>query len=811
MVKLNKNKFKQSFETKMYSLYAQSIKDATDEQLLNVLCSVIKDIISKKWVDNKLDSQKEVYYFSIEFLLGRQLKSNLLNLGIEDVVRTGLKELNIDLDNLINAESDPALGNGGLGRLAACFLDSMASLDISGHGYGIRYKHGLFEQKFINGYQVEVPDNWLTQGGYVWETVRPNKAIVVKFEGNVNLVDKNGRLEVNHTDYIPVMAMPYDIPIIGYRNNSINTLRLFKSEVLSRDFGPLTIHAKNSYGSYEDALKYKYYAEEISQVLYPNDSNYAGRLLRLKQEYFFVSAGIQDIIRKYKKNKLDIKKLNEKVAIHINDTHPTLCIPELMRILLDEEGLSWDEAWNITINTVSYTNHTIMTEAMERWPKEMLKTLLPRIYMIIEEIDRRYMNELEESKYDHDKIYRMSIIDNNDIKMANLSIVGSHSVNGVAKLHTELLKKEVLKDFYDHEPEKFNNKTNGITHRRWLIRSNPELTNLLLDTIGESFIKHPTDLENFGNYLNDKNVLKRLGEIKKGNKERLAQEVYKSKGIVIDTNSIFDVQIKRIHAYKRQILNCLRIMELYNKLIDNPNLDIIPRTFIFAGKAAPGYYLAKNTIELICRVAETVNNDPRVNGKIKVVMLENYQVSLAEKIIPATDLSEQISTTTKEASGTSNMKFMMNGAITIATLDGANIEIKDEVGEDNIIIFGLNAEEVLNYHKNGGYSSWDICNKDPRLQRVTNDLINGKYCRDKDRFRSIYENLLTYNDEFFVLKDFDSYLYAQERVNKLYMDKERWQKMCGINIAHSGIFSSDRTIKEYATGIWGSTVIYKNL
>ncbi|MFR1075992.1 MAG: glycogen/starch/alpha-glucan phosphorylase, partial [Romboutsia timonensis] len=394
----------------MYSLYAQSIKDATDEQLLNVLCSVIKDIISKKWVDNKLDSQKEVYYFSIEFLLGRQLKSNLLNLGIEDVVRTGLKELNIDLDNLINAESDPALGNGGLGRLAACFLDSMASLDISGHGYGIRYKHGLFEQKFINGYQVEVPDNWLTQGGYVWETVRPNKAIVVKFEGNVNLVDKNGRLEVNHTDYIPVMAMPYDIPIIGYRNNSINTLRLFKSEVLSRDFGPLTIHAKNSYGSYEDALKYKYYAEEISQVLYPNDSNYAGRLLRLKQEYFFVSAGIQDIIRKYKKNKLDIKKLNEKVAIHINDTHPTLCIPELMRILLDEEGLSWDEAWNITINTVSYTNHTIMTEAMERWPKEMLKTLLPRIYMIIEEIDRRYMNELEESKYDHDKIYRMSII-----------------------------------------------------------------------------------------------------------------------------------------------------------------------------------------------------------------------------------------------------------------------------------------------------------------------------------------------------------------------------------------------------------------
>lgn len=428
--------------------------------------------------------------------------------------------------------------------------------------------------------------------------------------------------------------------------------------------------------------------------------------------------------------------------------------------------------------------------------------------MIIEEINKRYCEELW-NKYagQWDKISRMAIIGDGYVRMANLAIVGSHSVNGVAKLHTDILKKKEMSDFYYLYPSKFNNKTNGITHRRWLIRSNPELTNLLVDTIGENFIKHPNDLENFKNYLNDKNVLKRIGEIKKGNKERLAQEIYKSNGIVIDTNSIFDVQIKRIHAYKRQTLNCLRIMDLYNKLIDNPNLDIIPRTFIFAGKAAPGYYLAKNIIELICRIAETVNNDPRVNEKIKVVMLENYQVSLAEKIIPATDLSEQISTTTKEASGTSNMKFMMNGAITMATLDGANIEIKDEVGEDNIIIFGLNAEEVLNYYKNGGYSSWDICNNDSRLQRVTNDLINGKYCRDKERFRSIYENLLTYNDEFFVLKDFNSYLDAQERVNKLYIDKERWQRMCGINIAHSGIFSSDRTIQEYATGIWGSTVI----
>lgn len=802
MVKLNKNKFKQSFETKMYSLYAQSIKDATDEQLLNVLCSVIKDIISKKWVDNKLDSQKEVYYFSIEFLLGRQLKSNLLNLGIEDVVRTGLKELNIDLDNLINAESDPALGNGGLGRLAACFLDSMASLDISGHGYGIRYKYGLFEQKFINGYQVEVPDNWLTQGGYVWETVRPNKAIVVKFEGNVNLVDKNGRLEVNHTDYIPVMAMPYDIPIIGYRNNSINTLRLFKSEVLSRDFGPLTIHAKNSYGSYEDALKYKYYAEEISQVLYPNDSNYAGRLLRLKQEYFFVSAGIQDIIRKYKKNKLDIKKLNEKVAIHINDTHPTLCIPELMRILLDEEGLSWDEAWNITINTVSYTNHTIMTEAMERWPKEMLKTLLPRIYMIIEEIDRRYMNELEESKYDHDKIYRMSIIDNNDIKMANLSIVGSHSVNGVAKLHTELLKKEVLKDFYDHEPEKFNNKTNGIAHRRWLISSNTELSDLITGLISEDWKTDTRKLKELEAHRNDKAVLEKIGQIKYNNKERLAKFIKEKYDIDVNPNSIFDVQIKRLHAYKRQLLNALHILHLYHELLENPNFDMEPRTFIFGAKAAPGYYLAKCIIKFINSLAEKINNDPRIDNKIKVVFIENYDVSKAELIIPAADVSEQISTTTKEASGTGNMKLMMNGAITLATLDGANIEIFDQVGEDNIVIFGLSANEVLNYNKFGGYSALDLYNSNRVIKRVVDDLVNGFIPNMEKEGRQIYDSLITYNDEYFVLRDMENYIEAQEKIDRLYKDKEKWNEMALINIANSGAFSSDRTIAEYAEDIW---------
>ena len=802
MVEINKNNFKQSFETKMYSLYAQSIKDATNEQLLNVLCSVIKDLISKKWIDNKLDSQKEVYYFSIEFLLGRQLKSNLLNLGIEDVVRTSLKELDIDLDNLINAESDPALGNGGLGRLAACFLDSMASLDISGHGYGIRYKHGLFEQKFINGYQVEVPDNWLTHGGYAWETVRPNKAIVVKFEGNISLVDKNGRLEANHTDYIPVMAMPYDIPIIGYRNNSINTLRLFKSEVLSRDFGPLTIHAKNSYGSYEDALKYKYYAEEISQVLYPNDSNYAGKLLRLKQEYFFVSAGIQDIIRKYKKNKLDIKKLNEKVAIHINDTHPTLCIPELMRILLDEEKLSWDEAWNITINTISYTNHTIMTEAMERWPKEMLKTLLPRIYMIIEEINRRYINELKESNYDNDKIYRMSIIDNNDIKMANLSIVGSHSVNGVAKLHTELLKKEVLKDFYEHEPQKFNNKTNGIAHRRWLISANSELSDLITELISKDWKKDTSKLKELESYINDKTVLDKIGKIKYHNKERLAKFIKEKYNIDINPNSIFDVQIKRLHAYKRQLLNALHILHLYHELLENPNFDMEPRTFIFGAKAAPGYYLAKCIIKFINSLADKINNDPRINNKIKVVFLENYGVSTAELIIPAADVSEQISTTTKEASGTGNMKLMMNGAITLATLDGVNIEIFDQVGKDNIVIFGLSANEVLNYNKFGGYSALDLYNSNRNIKRVVDDLINGFIPNMEKEGRQIYDSLITYNDEYFVLRDIENYIEAQEKINKLYKNKDKWNQITLINIANSGIFSSDRTIEEYAQDIW---------
>lgn len=811
MLSIDKNSFKRDYNNKFVQLHGKELKEGNNQQKYEALGSLVRDYVISTWMDtnNRYNQtgEKQVYYFSMEFLLGRLLGDFLLNLGIRDICREALSELDIDLEEIENLEHDQGLGNGGLGRLAACFLDSMASLNIAGHGCGIRYKYGFFEQKIVDCQQVEASDNWLREGN-VWEIKKQDKAEIVKFGGSIISDYVNGKLTFTHVNYEPVLAVPYDTPIVGYENEVVNTLRLWSAEPVSNEFD----FSSFSRGDFLKAISYKNSVEAISLVLYPEDSFYEGKMLRLKQQYFFVSAGIQSIVRHYKKHKGDIKLLDEKIAIHINDTHPTLAIPELMRILLDEEGLSWENAWRITQNTISYTNHTILAEALEKWPVDMFKSLLPRIYMIIEEINRRYCEELW-NKYlgQWDKISRMAIIGDGYVRMANLAIVASHSVNGVAKLHTEILKKREMSDFYYLYPSKFNNKTNGITHRRWLIRSNPKLTKLLVDTIGDSFIKHPTDLENFKNYLDDPGVLEKLGQIKKDNKERLAQEIYKSNGIVIDTNSIFDVQIKRIHAYKRQTLNCLRIMDLYNKLIENPNLDIIPRTFIFAGKAAPGYYLAKNIIELICRVAETVNNDPRVNDKIKVVMLENYQVSLAEKIIPATDLSEQISTTTKEASGTSNMKFMMNGAITIATLDGANIEIKDEVGEDNIVIFGLNAEEVLNYHKQGGYSSWDVCNNDPRLQRVTNDLINGKYCSDKDRFRTIYENLLTYNDEFFVLKDFDAYLAAQDKVNKLYMNKEKWQRMCGVNIAHSGIFSSDRTIQEYATGIWGSTVIYKNL
>ena len=811
MLSIDKESFKKAYENKYKDIHGEEIEEGNNLQKYEALGSLIRDYVVRLWMEtnkryNKT-GEKQIYYFSMEFLLGRLLGDVLLNLGIIDVCKIALQELNIRLEDLEELEQDQGLGNGGLGRLAACFLDSMASLNIAGHGCGIRYKYGFFEQKIIDGKQVEVSDNWLREGN-VWEKRKADKAEIVKFGGEVRIEEINGTLTFTHVNYQSVLAVPYDTPIVGYKNDVANTLRLWNAETVENEFD----YSSFSRGEYLKAIEYKNSVEAISQVLYPEDSFYEGKMLRLKQQYFFVSAGIQSIIRHYKKHGWNILIFDEKIAIHINDTHPTLAIPELMRILLDEEGLPWEEAWRITTNTISYTNHTILAEALEKWPVDMFKNLLPRIYMIVEEINERYCTELW-TKYtgQWDKIARMSIINEGQVRMAILAVVGSHSVNGVAKLHTEILKKEEMKDLYYLYPNKFNNKTNGITHRRWLLKCNPGLTNLLMNTIGESFIKHPTDLLSFAKYAKDKSVQEELAKVKRKNKEKLANKIYNSLGIIVDPQSIFDAQVKRIHAYKRQTLNCLRIMDLYNEIIDNPNKDIQPRTFIFAGKAAPGYYLAKNIIELINAIADKINHDSRVKDKMRVVFLENYKVSLAEDIIPATDLSEQISTTTKEASGTSNMKFMMNGAVTIATLDGANIEIRDEVGEDNIIIFGMNAMEILNYMQNGGYSSLEMCNSNRRVNRVVNDLISDLYSKDREKFKSIYDNLVYYNDEFFVLKDFESYISAQKKVDELYKDVYKWQEICGINIAHSGIFSSDRTIQQYATGIWGSELMYKNL
>lgn len=811
MLAINKEMFKKDYEKKFLELYGEELSDTNNLYRYEALGALIRDYVANTWLNTNRryneSGAKQVYYFSLEFLMGRLLGDALLNLGIREICKEALEELNIELDELEEFEKDQGLGNGGLGRLAACFLDSMASLDIPGHGCGIRYKYGFFEQKIINNAQIEAPDNWLREGN-VWEARKSDKAEIVKFGGDIKYEKINGKLVFTHINYEPVLAVPYDTPVVGYENDVVNTLRLWSAETVSNEFD----FSSFSRGEFLKAIEYKNSVEAISHVLYPDDSVYEGKRLRLKQEYFFVSAGIQSIIRHFKKHGGDIQVLDEKIAMHINDTHPALAVPELMRVLLDEEGLSWEAAWRITNNTIAYTNHTILAEALEKWPIDMFKKLLPRIFMIVNEINERFCGELW-GKYtgQWDKISKMAILSDGYVKMANLCIVAGHSVNGVAKLHTEILKKQEMSDFYYMYPNKFNNKTNGITHRRWLLKCNPELTNLLKDTIGTSFIKHPIDMQYFEKFADDSSVRERLAKIKLNNKEKLAKIIADQKGIIVDPNSVFDVHVKRIHAYKRQTLNCLRIMDLYNRIIENPNLDIVPRTFIFGGKAAPSYHLAKNTIELINTLGEKINNDPRVNGKIKVVFLDNYRVSLAESIIPATDLSEQISTTTKEASGTSNMKFMMNGAVTIATLDGANIEIKDEVGEDNIIIFGMPENEIRNYYNNGGYSSYEYYKNDSRINKIINDLNSGMYCSDRSKFASIYENLINYNDEFFVLKDFDSYINASDRAENLYRDMHKWQKMCAINIAHSGIFSSDRTISEYATGIWGSNIMYKNL
>lgn len=797
----DKERFIGAFLNKLHTMHGKSLEEASLQDKYTALASLVRDYISRKWVETnrqyEIKGEKQVYYFSIEFLLGRLLGTNLLNIGSRDEWAAALQAIGINLAELEAHEADAGLGNGGLGRLAACFLDSMASLQLPGHGCGIRYKYGLFEQKIIDGYQVEHPDNWLKHGN-IWEFRKPDKAVEVRFGGHVWPEEKDGRLAFHHDNAQTVLAVPYDVPVIGYQNNTVNTLRLWSAETPQVDFDLLSFNQ----GNYVKAIEHKYSIEAISEILYPEDSHYEGRVLRLKQQYFFVSAGLQSIIRRFKKKHGNIREFAEKVTIHINDTHPALAIPELMRILVDEEELRWDEAWQITVNTIAYTNHTILPEALEKWPVDIMKTLLPRVFMIIEEINERYCRHLwEHYPGDWQRISSMAIVADNYVHMAHLAVVGSYSINGVAKIHTDILKKEVMKNFYHFFPYKFNNKTNGITHRRWLVKANPELAELITETISPSWIHYPTYLSTLLHHGEDGAFLQQMAAIKRRNKERLAKFIDARYAIGIDPDAIFDVHVKRIHAYKRQLLNALRIMDLYNRLKENPNLDAQPRTFIFAGKAAPGYYLAKRIIKLINTLAEVINNDPAVNSRIKVVFLENYSVSLAEMVFPASDVSEQISTASKEASGTGNMKFMMNGAITVGTLDGANIEIAEEVGHDNILIFGLTADQVMSYYRTGGYRPWEIYASEPRVKRILDQLIDGTLPVPPDEFRILYDSLI-HHDEFFVLKDFDAYIKAQEKVDELYRDERKWSKICLANIAHSGKFSSDRTISEYAIGIW---------
>lgn len=799
---ISKERFKEDYLKKLMTMHAKSFDKASLTDKYSALGSLIRDYAAENWVKTNdaylKKGSKQVYYFSIEFLMGRLLGNNLVNTGLEQVCEEVLNELGMSLKEIKAVEPDAGLGNGGLGRLAACFLDSMASLGIPGHGCGIRYKYGLFEQKIVNGYQVELPENWLREGN-VWEIRKADKAVEVRFGGNVWVEQEENKLKVHHEDYETVLAVPYDTPIVGYKNDTVNTLRLWSAEAPNKDFD-LTSFSR---GDYMKAVEYKYSVESISQVLYPDDSYAEGRRLRLKQQYFFVSAGLQSIVRRFRLGNHDIRDFDEKVAIHINDTHPAVAVPELMRILMDEEGLDWDEAWKITTNTISYTNHTIMSEALEKWPIDLFKELLPRIYMIVQEINERLCRELW-NRYPGDwgRIAAMAILADGYVKMAHLAIVGSHSVNGVAKIHTEILKKQELANFYNFYPYKFNNKTNGITHRRWLLKANPRLSCAIRDVIGPAWMRHPSELKKLLKYENDPAFQEITKKIKLANKQDLAKLIKDKYDVNVNPESIFDVQVKRMHAYKRQLLNVFHIMDLYNRLRENPDLDIIPRTFIFGAKAAPGYYLAKQQIKLINALAEKVNKDPHIQDKIKVVFMEDYRVSLAERIIPASDISEQISTTTKEASGTGNMKLMMNGAITVATLDGANIEIRDEVGDDNIIIFGMTEREVLDYYRNGGYNSVELYNSDPRLKTILEQLVNGFFPVSNVEFLSIYNALLMHNDEYFVLKDFDAYLKAHQRVDALYRQSSKWQQMSINNIAHSGRFSSDRTIEEYASGIW---------
>ena len=782
-----------------------TVDEATKEDCYVALAHLIRDQVMKQRVQSagktyKKGKKKQVFYFSLEFLLGTMLVRNIEALGLKEVCDDAMKELGFTPEDLYAVELDPALGNGGLGRLAACFMDSLAFLGIPGNGCSIRYKYGLFEQKIVDGYQVEIADDWMRTEP-VWEIKKPNRAVVVKFNGKIREEIKNKRHIFYHDDYEAVIAMPYDVPIPGYGSGSVNTLRLWSAESPHQmDYGSF------SSGDHVSAISRKYSAEAISEVLYPDDSNYQNRMLRLKQQYFFVSAGLQSIISHFKRNYNNLKELPDYIAVHINDTHPALAVPELMRILMDDEGLGWDEAWDITVKTISFTNHTLLPEALEKWPVDSFSNLLPRIYMIVHEINERFCAFLFD-KYNGDlgKVESMAIIRGGDISMAYLAIVGSHAVNGVAAVHSELLKTQLFSNFYEVFPERFNNKTNGIAHRRWVHSANRPLSDLIAQKIGEDWVKEPMKLRLLDEKgaVKDKTFLKEFGKIKRENKIRLAKTIFESNGIKVNPDSIFDIQVKRIHAYKRQLLFLLYIIDLYYSLKDNPNLDIVPRTFILSGKAAPSYYFAKEIIKLASVVSELCKSDARINDLIKLVFLENYRVSLAEGIFPAADLSEQISTATMEASGTGNMKFMMNGAVTIGTYDGANIEIFEAVGQGNYIPFGLKVPDVLELRRNHSYYSREFLDNHPRLKRIVYEVINSSPSEvGRAEFPFIYDSLTAHNDEFFVMKDFDSYVEAQNQANELYKNKEKWSYMEAMNIAHSGRFASDETIKRYAEEIW---------
>jgi starch phosphorylase len=797
--------FIRAFQSRLSSVYGKTLEESSSYDRYTVLALMVRDEVNKRWMqtnDHYLKNvHKQVYYFSLEFMIGKLLDMYLIYLGARDVCKNGLQELGIELEDLESQEPEAGLGNGGLGRLAACFLDSMATLAIPGHGCGIRYKYGLFKQKIVEGYQVELPDNWLSNEN-VLEVKKPDKAILVKFGGHVAQSFENGRTCYLLEDYTPVLAVPYDVPVLGYKSNTVNTLRLWSAEPVNAEFD----FASFSSGDYSKAMEYKNNIQAITEVLYPDDSNYRNRELRLKQEYFLVSAGLQSIVRRLKKGKAGVRSLPDKVAVHINDTHPALAIPELMRILLDEEGLSWDEAWDITTRTVSYTNHTVLPEALEMWQEDIVRSLLPRIYMILIEINERFCRGLWSKRPgDWKWISDMSIVAGGNVNMAYLSVVGSHSVNGVSELHSTILKTDLLKNFYFITPYKFNNKTNGIAFRRWFLKANPGLSRLVSSAIGPSWTNHSLDLSQLvlDGFDKDQAFQDGFNQVKSAAKKNLAAYVKAHLDISIDPASIYDIQVKRIHGFKRQILNILNIMAAYNELRENPGMDFHPRTCIFSGKAAPSYYYAKKVIKLINTLADKINNDKSVSDKLKVIFLENYNVTLGELIFPAADISEQISIAGKEASGTGNMKSVANGAVILGTMDGANVEISRAVGAENILIFGLSAEEAASLSRSGNYSSYDLYRNDLTLKTILDQLDSSWFDTVRsDEFVDIRKSLLDYNDEYLVLKDFQSYSAARAKSGKLYGDRATWTEMAINNIAFSGTFNSDDTIQKYANDIW---------